>query len=176
MSLPTWNLQASKNTNTSECQEGLQQQHKQKNLEMDQKSFIHMYLTTLNFQIVKKFCGEVRPVWNSRSCWLLILFFFVKRILKHIVHEGVKPVFQGCNRDFWSETFHALIRQRKGVPSFVLKERANEKTLYCSRKYDCGLYIVPCFELWHTKTNCDYGCTECDAHFKIDNFSCSAGV
>jgi hypothetical protein len=48
----------------------------------------------------------------------------------------------------------ALVRQEKRVPVFVVKESANEKTLYYSNNYDCGMYeyIVPCFELWHTKT------------------------
>jgi hypothetical protein len=76
----------------------------------------------------------------------------MKRILKTLLVKRSTQPFRDAKETSWSETFHALARRGRGMSPFVLKEIAKEKTLCYSKNYDCGLHVVLCFELWHTKT------------------------
>jgi hypothetical protein len=50
------------------------------------------------------------------------------------------------------QQFSALASHRKRMTSCVPNEKPNKRRVCYCEKCDCGLYVVPCFKLWHTKT------------------------
>jgi hypothetical protein len=73
------------------------------------------------------------------------LALFHKRLQKSVVCQGISPAFRRLR---WSGT--DLPKKMSSVVCTKWRNKAKNRGDYC-KKCDCGLCVVPCFELWQTK-------------------------
>ncbi|PSN52550.1 PiggyBac transposable element-derived protein 4 [Blattella germanica] len=101
------------------------------------KMFFHLLdLAILNAYILQKSCGST-----------LTHLKFREQLVRELIARS-----QEENLQVQEHSSHWPGKSKERRCRVCQMNKKTKKTVYFCKKCDCGLCIVPCFEIWHTKT------------------------